>query len=64
MDLSPCRGRFPALATARQSALGIGMSAEQIDELLRAMNQTNVEVSVDNEEEALDLNELPGSATK
>jgi hypothetical protein len=55
---------FLAIALGGQSALGIGMSAEQIEELLHAMNQTNVEASIDDEKEAVDLNNFPGSATK
>ena len=37
--------------------LGAGMSQEKIEELLHAMNQTRVEVSVDDIEGARDLHE-------
>lgn len=35
--------------------LGAGMSQEKIEELLHAMNQTRVEVSIDDVEETNDL---------
>jgi hypothetical protein len=55
---------FLCIALGGHSALGIGMSPQKIEELLRAMNQTRVEQSVDDEKEAIDLNKFPGSAKK
>jgi hypothetical protein len=55
---------FLCIALGGHSALGIGMSPEKIEELLRAMNQTRAEVSVDDEEEALDLSKFPRNTAK
>ena len=55
---------FLCIALGGHSALGIGMSPEKIEELLRAMNQTTVEVSIDDENEIIDLNKFPGSNMK
>jgi hypothetical protein len=41
---------FLSIALGGHSVLGVGMSQEKIEELLRAMNQTGVEVIIDNEE--------------
>jgi len=55
---------FLCIALGGHSALGIGMSPEKVEELLRAMNQTRVEVSIDDEKETIDLKKFPGSGTK
>ena len=55
---------FLCIALGGHSALGIGMSPEKIEELLRAMNQMRVELSADDEKEAIDLNRFPRSARK
>jgi hypothetical protein len=55
---------FLCIALGGHSALGIGMSSEKIEELLRAMNRTRVEVSIDDQEESIDLNKFRGSSTK
>ena len=55
---------FLCIALGGHAALGIGMSPEKIEELLRAMNQTRAELSVDDEKEAIELNRFPGSASK
>jgi hypothetical protein len=57
------RKTFLCIALGGHSALGVGMSPEKIEEVLRAMNQTRVEVSIDDEEETIDLNKFPGSST-
>lgn len=42
---------FLSIALGGHSVLGVGMSQEKIEELLHAMNQTRVEVSIDDDEE-------------
>jgi hypothetical protein len=44
------RKLFLSIAIGGHSILGVGMSQEKIEELLHAMNQTRVEVSVSNDE--------------
>ncbi len=41
---------FLSIALGGHSVLGVGMSQEKIEELLHAMNQTRVEVAIDDEE--------------
>ena len=41
---------FLSIALGGHSVLGVGMSQEKIEELLHAMNQTRVEVTIDDEE--------------
>lgn len=41
---------FLSIALGGHAVLGIGMSQEKIEELLHAMNQTTVEVTIDDEE--------------
>jgi len=41
---------FLSIALGGYSVLGVGMSQEKIEELLHAMNQTRVEVKIDDEE--------------
>ena len=41
---------FLSIALGGHSVLGVGMSQEKIEELLHAMNQTGVEVTIDDEE--------------
>ena len=41
---------FLSIALGGHSVLGVGMSQEKIEELLYAMNQTRVEVTIDDEE--------------
>jgi hypothetical protein len=45
---------FLSIALGGHSVLGVGMSQEKIEELLHAMNQTRVEVSIDDDEETND----------
>jgi hypothetical protein len=44
------RKLFLSIAIGGHSILGVGMSQEKIEELLHAMNQTRVEVSVSDDE--------------
>lgn len=41
---------FLSIALGGHSVLGVGMSQEKIEELLHAMNQTEAEVTIDDEE--------------
>jgi hypothetical protein len=45
---------FLCIALGGHSVLGVGMSQEKIEELLHAMNQTRVEVTIGNNEERND----------
>jgi hypothetical protein len=45
---------FLCIALGGHSVLGVGMSQEKIEELLHAMNQTRVEVTIGNDEEKND----------
>ena len=45
---------FLSIALGGHSVLGVGMSQEKIEELLHAMNQTRVEVSIDDDKETND----------
>ena len=45
---------FLCIALGGHSVLGVGMSQEKIEELLHAMNQTRVEVTIGNNEEKND----------
>jgi hypothetical protein len=42
---------FLCIALGGHSVLGVGMSQEKIEELLHAMNQTRVEVTIGDDEE-------------
>ena len=42
---------FLCIALGGHSVLGVGMSQEKIEELLHAMNQTRVDVTIDDDEE-------------
>ena len=44
------RKAFLSIALGGHSVLGVGMSQEKIEGLLHAMNQTRVEVTIDDEE--------------
>jgi hypothetical protein len=44
------RKAFLSIALGGHAVLGVGMSREKIEELLYAMNQTRVEVTIDDEE--------------
>lgn len=46
------------------SVLGVGMSQEKIEELLHAMNQTRVEVTIDDDKETNDLKKSLGSPSE
>ena len=48
------RKMFLCIALGGHSVLRIGMSEEAIEELLHAMNQTRVEVTIGNDEEKND----------
>ena len=41
---------FLSIALGGHSVLGVGMSQEKIEELLHAMNQTRIEVTIEDEE--------------
>lgn len=41
---------FLSIALGGHSVLGVGMSQEKVEELLHAMNQTRVEVTIDDQE--------------
>jgi hypothetical protein len=45
---------FLCIALGGHSVLGVGMSQEKIEELLHAMNQTRVEVTIGDDEEKND----------
>ena len=45
---------FLCIALGGHSVLGVGISQEKIEELLHAMNQTRVEVTIGNDEEKND----------
>lgn len=45
---------FLSIALGGHSVLGVGMSQEKIEELLHAMNQTRVEVTIGDDEEKND----------
>ena len=45
---------FLSIAFGGHSVLGVGMSQEKIEELLHAMNQTRVEVTIGDDEEKND----------
>ena len=45
---------FLCIALGGHSVLGVGMSQEKIEELLHAMNQTRVEVTIGTDEEKND----------
>jgi len=51
---------FLSIALGGHSVLGVGMSQEKIEELLHAMNQTRVEVTIDDEEKSGSKTSLPG----
>jgi hypothetical protein len=55
---------FLCIALGGHSVLGVGMSQEKIEELLHAMNQTRVEVSIGNDEETDDSEKFPGNSTE
>jgi hypothetical protein len=46
------------IALGGHSVLGVGMSKEQIEELLHAMNQTRVEMTIDEDKETDDFKQL------
>jgi hypothetical protein len=54
---------FLSIALGGHSVLGVGMSQEKIEELLHAMNQTRVEVTIDDEKETNDLKKSLGRPT-
>jgi hypothetical protein len=55
---------FLCIALGGHSVLGVGMSQEKIEELLHAMNQTRVEVSIGNDEETNDSKKSSRSSTE
>ena len=58
------RKLFLSIAIGGHSILGVGMSQEKIEELLHAMNQTRVEVTIDANEETNDAKKFPGISTE
>jgi hypothetical protein len=55
---------FLSIALGGHSVLGVGMSQEKIEELLHAMHQTRVEVTISEDEETSDSKKILGSFTK
>jgi len=55
---------FLSIALGGHSVFGVGMSQEKIEELLHAMHQTRVEVSISEDEETSDSKKFLGSFTK
>jgi hypothetical protein len=53
-----------SIALGGHSVLGVGMSREKIEELLHAMNQTRVEVTISDDDETCDSKESLGSVTR
>jgi len=55
---------FLCIALGGHSVLGVGMSQEKIEELLHAMNQTRVEVTIGDAKETNDLKKSLGSSVE
>jgi len=55
---------FLSIALGGHSVLGVGMSQEKIEELLRAMHQTRVEVTISEDDETSESKKFLGSFTK
>jgi hypothetical protein len=55
---------FLSIALGAHPVLGVGMSEEKIDELLHAMNQTRVEMTIDDDLEKIGLQELLDMSNK
>ncbi len=55
---------FLCIALGGHSVLGAGMSQEKIEELLHAMNQTRVEVTIGDDKETNDLKKSLGRPSK
>jgi hypothetical protein len=55
---------FLCIALGGHSVFGVGMSQEKIEELLHAMHQTRVEMTISEDEETSDSKKLLGSFTK
>jgi hypothetical protein len=53
-----------SIALGGHSILGVGMSHEKIEELLHAMNQARVEVSIGDDEETNGSKKFSGSSTE
>ncbi len=52
------------IALGGHSVFGVGMSQEKIEELLHAMHQTRVEVSISEDEETSESKKFLGSFTR
>jgi hypothetical protein len=55
---------FLCIALGGHSVLGVGMSQEKIEELLHAMHQTRVEVTISDDDEASNSKKFLGNFTK
>lgn len=55
---------FLCIALGGHPVFGVGMSQEKITELLHAMNQTRVEMSIPRDDESDDLKKPPSIVTK
>ena len=55
---------FLCIALGGHSVFGVGMSQEKIEELLHAMHQTRVEMTISEDEETSDSKKLLGGFTK
>ena len=55
---------FLCIVLGGHSVLGVGMSQEKIEELLHAMHQTRVEVTISEDEERSESKRFLGSFTK
>jgi hypothetical protein len=52
------------IALGGHSVLGTGMSQEKIEELLHAMNQTRVEVTIDDDKKTNDIKKSLGNPSE
>jgi hypothetical protein len=55
---------FLSIALGGHSVLGVGMSQEKIEELLHAMHQTRVEVTIAEDDETSESKKFLGSFRK
>jgi hypothetical protein len=55
---------FLCIALGGHSVFGVGMSQEKIEELLHAMHQTRVEVTISDDQETSDSKKILDSFTK
>jgi len=58
------RKLFLCVALGGHPILGVGMSSEKIQELLHAMHQTRVEMTISDDDQSSDLQKPHGTSTK